>query len=255
MTMTLTRPLASIDLETTGVDPVEDRIVSFGVTVLHPDNSRTQFQQMFNPGIPIKPEATSVHGITDAMVADKPPFKDFAAKIHRGLIGKDLLGYNLRSLDLPMLDEELRRCGLALDLTGVTIIDSFGIFCKKEPRDLSAAVMKYTGRDHNGAHNALSDSEVTLAVLVGQMLMYGIEDLAAAAVLSRRDDFEIVDLAGKLYRDADGDVRFAFGKQRGKKVREEIGFASWMLSKDFPGSTKDAIRREFDRLEEGGVQW
>lgn len=249
--MTLTRPLASIDLETTGVDPVEDRIIQFGVVMLHPDGHRTTFEQMFNPGVPIKPGATAVHGITDAIVADKPPFKDFAEKIYRGLKGKDLLGYNLRSLDLPMIDEELRRCGLSLDLAGVHVIDAFGIFAKKEPRDLAAAVKKYCHRDHAGAHGALADAEATLDVLAGQQSFYG--DIAEMtlnqlAAFSKRDDVELVDLGGKLYRDKDGDVRFAFGKHRDVKIRDEMGFASWMMSKDFPGSTKDALRVEIERV-------
>lgn len=279
--MILTRPLASIDIETTGTDPVMDRIISFGVVVLHPDGKRNSFQQMFNPGISISPSAMAVHGITDAMVVDKPPFRDFAAKICKGLEGKDLLGYNLRSLDLPMLDEELRRCGMVLDLGGgkcpagchegtagdgrrcykcdgygsipaVNIIDAFGIFAKKEPRDLTAAVKKFCNRDHAGAHGALADAAATVDVLLGQLCMYDMDAMPIdeLATFSKRDELDFVDLSGKLYRDADGDVCFNFGaKTRGKKVRQEIGFAHWVMGKDFPGSTKDALRAEMERLE------
>ncbi len=249
--MKLTRPLASIDIETTGTDPVLDRIVSLGVMVLHPDGKRNSFEQVFNPGMPIGEGATKVHGITDAMVADKPPFKQFAAAILRGLQGKDLLGYNIRSLDLPMLDEEFRRCGLVLDISNVSIIDAFGIFAKKEPRDLIAAVKKFCGRSHEGAHGALADAAATVDVLMGQLSMYDMESmpLADLATFSKRDELDFVDLSGKLYRDADGDVCFNFGaKTRGKKVSQDPGFAGWVLGKDFPGSTKDALRVELERL-------
>lgn len=250
--MTLTRPLASIDIETTGTDPVMDRIISFGVVVLHPDGKRNSFEQMFNPGISISPGAMAVHGITDAMVADKPPFKDFAAKIRKGLEGKDLLGYNLRSLDLPMLDEELRRCGMVLDISKVAIVDAFGIFAKKEPRDLTAAVKKFCNRNHADAHGALADAAATVDVLMGQLCMYDMESmpLDELATFSKRDELDFVDLSGKLYRDADGDICFNFGaKTRGKKVKQDIGFAHWVMGKDFPGSTKDALRAEMERLE------
>lgn len=278
--MTLTRPLASIDIETTGTDPVLDRIVSLGVLVLHSDGRRVKFEQVFNPGIPISEGATAVHGITDAMVADKPPFKMFAARILAGLQGKDLLGYNIRSLDLPMLDEEFRRCGLVLDINGgpcpagchqgtagngtmcakcdgsgvippPAIIDAFGIFCKKEPRDLATFVKRHAGRDHEGAHGALADSVGTLDGFLGCLQNYELMamSLDELATFSRRDELDFVDLSGKLYRDKDGDVRFNFGpKTRGKKVKDDTGFAYWVLGKDFPGSTKDALRAELNRL-------
>lgn len=248
--MNFTRPLASIDIETTGVDPVLDRIVSLGVLVLHPDGKRVKFEQVFNPGIAISEGATAVHGITDAMVADKPPFKMFAARILAGLQGKDLLGYNIRSLDLPMLDEEFRRCGLVLDISDVKVIDAFGIFCKKEPRDLAAFVKKHAGRDHEGAHGALADSVGTLDGFLGCLQNYELMamSLDELATFSRRDELDFVDLSGKLYRDKDGDVVFNFGEPRGKKVKDNTGFAYWVLGKNFPGSTKDALRAELDRL-------
>lgn len=278
--MQLVRPICSIDIETTGVDPVLDRIISLGVVVLHPDGKRVEFEQVFNPGMPISEGATKVHGITDAMVADKPPFSKFAGPILKGLQGKDLLGYNIRSLDLPMLDEEFRRCGLVgLRLNGgncgycvdgirddksrcdicsgtgaapnVNIIDAFGIFAKKEPRDLTAAVKKFCNRDHSGAHGALADAAATVDVLMGQLSMYDMEamPLGELATYSKRDELDFVDLSGKLYRDAEGDVCFNFGaKTRGKKVRQDTGFAYWVMGKDFPGSTKDALRVELERI-------
>lgn len=249
--MNLTRPLASLDIETTGVDPVLDRIISLGVVVLHPDGKRVEFEQVFNPGIPITPGATAVHGITDAMVADKPPFSKFAVPILKGLQGKDLLGYNIRSLDLPMLDEEFRRCGMVLDISAIAVIDAFGIFAKREPRDLTAAVKKFCNRDHAGAHGALADAAATLDVLMGQLSMYDMEamPLGELATYSKRDELDFVDLSGKLYRDAEGDVCFNFGaKTRGKKVRQDTGFAYWVMGKDFPGSTKDALRVELERI-------
>jgi DNA polymerase-3 subunit epsilon len=251
MTLALTRPLASLDIESTGVDPVNDRIIQFGVVVLHPNGQRVEFEKLFNPGIPIPAEATEIHGITDEMVKLAPPFAEFAAQLHAGLRGKDLLGYNLRSLDLPMLDEEFRRCGLSLDLEGVTVVDVQGIFFKKEPRDLSAAVCKFTNHSHEGAHGALADSVATLEVLMGMRSAWPIDvgtmDLAALAAFGQRQE-NIADLAGKLYRDADGDVCFGFGKPKGEKVRNNPGFARWVLGKDFPGSTKDALRAELERI-------
>lgn len=251
--LTLTRPLAVLDTETTGTDPVCDRIIEFGVTVYHPDGRLNTFEQRFNPdGVPISAGALEAHGITEEMLKDCPPFSEFAEKIHRGLQGKDIAGYNLRGLDLPLLDEELRRSGLKLDLSGVHIIDSASIFFNKEPRDLTAAYKFYCNKDLTDAHGAAADAAATLEVLLGQLERYNdlaAMDLAALAAFSRRGDKDYADLAGKLYRDSDGDLRYAFGqKTRDVKVRHDVGFAYWVLGKDFTGNTKEVLEAELARI-------
>ena len=256
MALKIDGPVACIDLESTGVDPVKDEIIDFAAVVLSPDGSRTQWQCRVKPSIPIPAEATAIHGITNADVADCPPFSHFARKIWLGLKGKDIAGYNLRSLDLPLLDEEMRRCGLKLDISGVRLLDAFGIFAKKEARSLADAVKKYCGRDHAAAHGALADADATVDVLLGQIEAYpdlaemSLDDLAK---FSQMGDFEWADLARKLYRDADGDLRYGFSKVKDVKVRDDPGFGYWMLGKDFCGSTCDALHAEFERLEKERV--
>ncbi len=256
--MKLSRPIVTIDLESTGVDPVSDRIIEFGAVVLSPDGTRTEWSRRFNPGMPIPPQATEIHGITDADVAECDPFSKWAKGIWTALQDRDIAGYSLWSLDLPLLDEEFRRCGLKLDLTGVQVIDAGGIFMNKERRRLEDAVLKYCGRSHEGAHGALPDASATLDVLHAQLEVYpdlGEMDLASLATFSRRnaeDGRQPVDLAGKLYRDKEGFVRYGFGKARDKRVADDMGFGYWMLRQDnpgFPGSTCDALQAEFDRLE------
>lgn len=243
------RDLVVVDTETTGVETT-DRIIEIGITVLHVDGTRKLWEQRFNPGIPIPPEATEIHGITDADVADKPPFSEYALRIKRGFADRDIAGYNVR-FDLSMVDQEMRLCGLKLDLSGVHVIDAAGIFFKKEPRTLSAAVQKYCDRSHEEAHGAAADSAASLDVLEAQIAMYddlSAMDLAGLAAFSKRDDVDYIDLAGKLYRDPDGFIRYGFGKEKDKRLKDEPGFARWMLGKDFSGSTLDAVRDELGRF-------
>lgn len=255
--MQLLRPLAFLDLEATGLDCVADRILEIGVVVLHPDGQAKSWRQSFNPGFPIPAASTEIHGITDEMVAGCPPFSDFAAKILAGLSGKDIAGYNLWRLDLPLLDTELRLCGLKLDLTGVQVIDAFGIFSKKEPRKLEDAVRKYCGREHTGSHGAAADAAATRDVLMGQLAMYGdlaAMDLESLANFSRIGDYKYADLAGKLYYDAEGFVCYAFGKNKGTRVIDEPGFAEWCLRQrnpGFPGSTCEVLLEELRKMEGG----
>lgn len=125
------RDLVVLDTETTGVDPVKDRIIELGVTVYSPDGTRRDWVKRFNPGMPIPSEATAVHGITSEDVADCCGFSVWAPKILQALQGRDIAGYNLRRLDLPLLDEEFRRCGLTWDWRKSNIIDAAGIFFGK----------------------------------------------------------------------------------------------------------------------------
>ena len=238
-----------LDTETTGVE-TQDRIIEIGATVLYPDGQRKDWEQRFNPGIPIPPAATEVHGITDAEVADKPPFSQFAGRIHRGLTGRDIAGYNVR-FDLSMVDEEMRRCGLKLDLAGVHVIDAAGIFFKKEPRTLTAAVQRYCNRSHEDAHGAGADAAASLDVLEAQIEMYedlAVMDLAGIAQFSKRDDVDYIDLAAKIYRDPEGYARYAIGKSRDVRIKDDPGFARWMLNRDFAGNTLDAVRAELGRF-------
>lgn len=250
--MKLERPIAFFDVETTGVDPMKDRIIEFGVSVLLPDgNTSAPWVKRFNPGCPIPLEATEVHGITDADVVNCEPFEQYAGMILAGFKGKDIGGYNLRAFDIPLLDEELRRCGLKLDLTGIQVIDCCGIFRKKAPRKLEDAVFKYCGRDHEGAHGAGADAKATLDVFLGQMRAHEDLDLMTLtelATFSQAAEVRYADLACKLYYDADGDICFAFGKNKDHKVKHDKSYAEWMLRSDFPGSTLDALRGILDGL-------
>lgn len=250
--MNLTRPLAFLDVETTGTDPVADRIVQVGIATLDTIASTPRtYSKMVHPGRLIPAEASAVHGITDATVDGLSGFSKIAQDVIGQLAGCDIGGYNLRSLDLPILDEELRRCGLKLDLTGVRIIDAYGIFAKLYPRKLGDAVRLFCGREQHAAHNALSDAVDALDVFRGQLDKHpGLTGMSldGLAAYSCPHDRAFADLAGKLYRDDDGDLRYAFGKARDVKVKDDLGFARWMLDKDFPANTRDVLRAEMDRL-------
>lgn len=237
------KPIAFFDLETTGTDTAKDRIVSIAVVKVQPTLLQVldKKEAFINPTIPIPPGATDVHGITNEMVADKPTFSAYAKSLFELLKECDMAGYNILNFDVPLLAAEFERCGIVWPLPGTHFIDSYIIFAEKEKRDLSAAVRFYTGKDHEGAHGALADVMGTLGVLAGQINRY--EDLQGldtaglhAACMGNR-----VDLAGKIVKDDQGVPVYGFGKDKGKRIKENQGFALWMLKQDFPAETKRAI--------------
>jgi DNA polymerase-3 subunit epsilon len=119
--LVLEKPLAVIDLETTGTDPQSDRIVEIGILKVTADGRRFRLILRLNLEVPIPPAATEVHGITDADVADEPRFADVADNLIAFLDGCDLCGFNLKRFDLRLLHTEFTRAGKPLSLRCLSV--------------------------------------------------------------------------------------------------------------------------------------
>jgi DNA polymerase III subunit epsilon len=104
-------PIAFIDVETTGRDSANDRIVEMGVVLGRSGEVVKTYNWLFNPGRPIPAEISAIHGITDADVADKPPFADCAAEILECLAGSIPAAYNAM-FDRSFFLAELERAGV-----------------------------------------------------------------------------------------------------------------------------------------------
>ena len=157
----LKRPLAILDLETTGVATETDRIIEIAILKIRPDGTKTRYLSRVNPGIPIPPEATEVHGITDDDIKDEKSFSEIAERVSELLEGCDIGGFNVANFDLRLLRSEFARADVEFSIEGRSIIDAQRIFHIREPRDLSAAARFYLDREHEGAHSALDDVRMT----------------------------------------------------------------------------------------------
>ncbi len=247
--LSLDRPLAVFDIESTGTNPRTDRIIELAVVTVFPDGRRESRVWLLNPRVPIPLETTAIHGITDEMVAGCPTFADRARSIWNAFEGCDLGGYNHTRFDIPLLQEEFNRVGMNFDVDGRRIIDAQKIYHKREPRDLTAAVRFYcNGENLKGAHGAEADAKATLRVLEGQFRMYA--DLPRDPdeldrLLNEHDPFN-VDHIGRL-RWMDGEVVINFGKKKGERVRDLVkndkSFLKWILKADFPLDTREIIRK------------
>lgn len=244
-TLVLERPLIFFDTETTGISPTKDRIIELcGIKVM-PDKTRSVLLQRFNPEMPIPPDATAIHGITNEMVKGEPPFRDKAKEIASFFAGCDLAGYNIARFDVPILVEEFLRTGMEENpLEKANVIDMMTIYFKKEPRTLSAALKFYANEEIVNAHSAEADVEATIKVLNGQLQKYtdltptlqGLSDIAV-----QENDF--LDYDRKFARDKTGEIIFMFGKNKGLRVADNLGMVKWMLDKDFAEQTKLIARK------------
>jgi DNA polymerase III subunit epsilon len=238
--MRLTRDLVFFDLETTGTDPAQDRVVSMAAVRLRPDGSRAEWHGRYNPGRPIPRLATAVHGITDADVAPCSPFASAARELFAALSGCDLAGYNVAAYDVPLLAAEFRRCGLAWPAPDQRIADAFQVFRAQEPHNLAGALRRYKGQRLDGAHDALVDTMATVEVLLAQAEHYGAADLEQLLALQRADDW--ADSTGKVKRVGDIPV-LNFGKWSGTPLDQvPADYRRWMLGADFPDDTKELLR-------------
>ena len=168
----LERPLAILDLETTGTDTSHDRIVEISILKLAPEAAPDHRTRRVNPGIPIPPEATAIHHIRDEDVARMPRFSDIAKGLVRFVEGCDLCGYNLLRFDLRMLLAEFQRAAISFPMEGRLMLDPCRIFHLREPMDLSSALRFYCDREHDGTHGAAADVLATLNVLESQLERY-----------------------------------------------------------------------------------
>ena len=246
--LALSRPLAIFDLETTGTDPARDKIVELAILRLDPDGGRESRARRINPERPIPPDATAVHGITDDDVRDAPAFRQVARGLLDFLGDADLAGFNVRRFDVPLLDREFRDCGLDLALARRKVVDAMTIFHRKEPRDLTAAVRFFLAREHAGAHGALADVEATAEVLAAELDRY--DDLPAT--VDALDAYCNPVPAGAVDREGkfvvrEGEVVFAFGRQKGRALREvarlQRDYLEWFLRQDFPEDARALVAR------------
>ena len=245
MELNLKRPLVFIDLETTGINVASDRIVEISSLKISPNGNEQWMTTLVNPGIPIPPKVTAIHGISDSDVAEAPTFKEIAKNLTSFLEGCDLAGFNAMKFDIPVLAEEFLRANVDFNFTKRKYIDVQVIFHKKEQRTLEAAVRFYCKKELENAHSAKSDTEATYEVLKAQLDTYSdlendVDKLAEFSSFNNNVDF-----AGRIILDENGVETFNFGKHKGRPVdqvfREEPSYYSWMMNGDFPLYTKKIL--------------
>ena len=246
----LTKPLAFIDLETTGVNLGTDRIVEIAIVKILPDGSQTTKRKLINPGMPIPKASSDLHGITDEMVKDAPVFKQIAHELKQMLDGCDLAGYNSNRFDVPLLVEEFLRAEVEFDMKGRRMVDVQQIFYKMEPRTLSAAYQFYCGKTLDGAHSAAVDAGATYEILESQLQRYESLGTTIDSILKSVGEEPIVDFAKRFVWENGVEV-FNFGKFKGKPVADvlkaEPQYYDWMMKGDFPQPTKQKLTEIYTR--------
>ena len=247
----LTRPIAFLDLETTGVNLSSDRIVEIAIIKIMPDQSRVVKRKLINPEILIPKASSDIHGITDEMIKDAPTFKQAGNEIKQFLENCDLGGYNSNRFDIPILMEEFLRAGMEVDLSNRRMIDVQHIFYTMEPRTLTAAYKFYCQKELENAHSAEADVSATIDVLLSQVERYNKLGNSIDTILATIGEEKIVDYARRFSFDDKGIEVFNFGKYKGQSVsqvlKSEPHYYDWMMRGDFPLHTKQKLTEIMNR--------
>lgn len=243
----LQRPLAFFDLETTGVDVAKDRIIEIAIIKVLPSGEVEKYHQVCNPGMPIPAESSAVHGFTDEAVKDKPLFAAIAMEVSAFLEDCDFGGFNSNKFDVPMLVEELLRCGIDIQIETRLCVDVQRIFHKMERRTLEAAYLFYCGKKLENAHSAMADIEATYEVLLAQLGRYSElqNDVSFLAKYSEDNSGKIIDMA-RRFVERYGKACFNFGKYKDMPVEEVLrkdpGYYKWFMEADFPLHSKAKLK-------------
>ena len=265
MKLNLKHPLAFFDLEATGINVGADRIVEIAILKAMPDGSEQTYSKKVNPQIPIPLETSLIHGIYDTDIKDAPTFPQLAKEIAEFIGDADLAGYNSNKFDIPMLLEEFLRAGVDFEMSERKFVDVQNIFHQMEQRTLKAAYKFYCEKDIINAHTADADIRATYEVLLAQLDKYqntefedkkGNKSKPVQNDVAALHDFtnmnKVVDFAGRMVYNANGEETINFGKHKGRTVEQvfdtEPSYYAWMKQGDFPLYTKK-------KLDEIWVRW
>ncbi|MBC9914354.1 3'-5' exonuclease [Chitinophaga varians] len=247
----LKRPLAVIDLETTGTNVATDRIIEIAIIKVFPDKTTQSKVKRINPGMPIPAGSTAIHGIKDEDVKDAPTFKQAANELKMFLENCDLAGYNSNRFDIPLLVEEFLRTGMEFDVSKRRFVDVQRIFHLMEKRTLAAAYKFYCDKQLENAHSAEADALATYEILEAQLGRYENlqQDIDGLADFTKEEEY--IDFARRIVMQGGQEV-FNFGKYKGRPVKEvlkaEPQYYDWMMKADFPLNTKQKLSEIYHNM-------
>jgi len=234
----LSRPLAVLDVQSTGLDTDNARIVKLSVFRVDPDGSEHVKSVTVNPGIPIPPGSTQVHGISDLDVMDKPAFRAYARALADHLEGCDLAGFGIERFGLPLLLTEFERNGVEFLMEGRTVVDAMTVFHRLEPRNLGSAYSRFVGGSRPDSGEDAQGARNIFDILQGELrsspnVPSTPRELANWA---KGIDDTAIDSEGKFIWSEEGDALVNFGKHRGERLIEVVNndtpYLNWVSGSD-----------------------
>ena len=153
-----TEPLVFVDLETTGANFANDRIIEIGLVQVDEHGAR-EWSALVNPEKPIPPFITGLTGIDSSMVENAPTFEQLAPVVLEKLRGRLFIAHNAR-FDYSFLKREFKRLGIDFRATNLcTVKLSRKLFPEHHRHSLDTLVERYDIAVED-RHRALADARV-----------------------------------------------------------------------------------------------
>ena len=195
-----------IDVETTGLDILSDRIVQVCINA----KGKTIYTNI-NPERDIPQEATDVHGLKKKDVKKSPKFAEIADEVIEILEeAKYIVAYNA-NFDLNFLREELKRCNYTFNPRKYKVVDPLAIHRHFNKNDLKSLYKSYTGDELDNAHDAEADVNATIGILSAQIKSYNIKNISDLIQEVKED-------CNRFFSDKEDEVSFNKGKYKGNSV-------------------------------------
>lgn len=243
LSVNLERPVCFVKIQTTGLNPKEDRIIEIAVVKKTPgEESEIVAVTKINPGIDIPEASTAINGITNESVKNAPTFESKAAGLLNFFEGCDFVGFAIKDFDLKFLTHEFNRAGKSFLTYDRNIVDLMQLHQKIHPRSLRAISRQYLDTelgDKTTSQEIINTNIYLMNSLIdthkGEVLDNGAKVSADVAALSKvcTNRKTNMDLEGKIYLNAEGVATFNFGKLKGQPVVESLqkdkSYQSWLL--------------------------
>lgn len=253
--------IVAYDVETTGISTQTDKVIQLSAVKFDTDfNIIDTFDHYILPtGVWHMSEgAFNVHGISEQFLRENGKFlKDIADEFLAFIDGCDLLSYNGNKFDIKMLVKDLRLEGYSIDLEGRSFYDSYLLEAKLNPRNLSHIYKKYTGKELDGAHNALNDVKATVEVFKHQVECFKQEEIDDVFGYIRDfDESKLLCIDGSIKRGSNPNepeqLVFARGKYKDIDIidvcKRDMGYMKWFMeSNDTDVHTKNLIRNYYSK--------
>jgi DNA polymerase-3 subunit epsilon len=241
--MNIIKPIVFFDIESTGLDLSTDRAVSIATLKIDLEGKTEEKKILINPEMEIPKQASDIHGITDEMVADAPTFKQISKSLFSYFENCDIAGFNSDYYDVPLLMKEFSRCGIDFPTWELNLVDVLKFERMLNSNKLGEVYLRYTGKELEGAHDALNDIRATFEILMCQLEKHGKNDLTPQEIdLMCQGERKRFDLSGKTYLNANGEVCWSIGKNANNPVIKDTAYLNWVLKSDFPEETKAKLR-------------
>lgn len=247
------------DIETTGLTDA-DRIVQFGCCFFQGRHKSDEVELLLNPGIPIPEQVSQLHGITTAMVADKPTMALVGQRIHTTLTNRQMaVAFNGRRFDDQWLMRELAGAGIEYSPKPIVDVFDFLWYFRRDAAEDGKGHKLTDWAERAGlpafdAHSAVADCMAT-----GQLLIWAIDQgiipetvddaCAVGDAIAKFIDREKELYGTAFYFDRNStdplaSVRMGFGKHRGVNLNQmPSSYLSWLVNKsDQPDNVKQIAR-------------